>query len=367
MINFTYNSIAFVLIISFLVFIHEFGHYIVAKLNKVHVEVFSIGFGKKLFSRFDKSNTEWRFCLIPIGGYVKMYGDLDSTNISDKNQIKNLNDNEKKSSFYNKSLAVKSSIIAAGPMFNFLLSLIIFTSFYSFYGKVETLPIIDVVIEKGSASEAGLLVGDKIIKINDKKIIYFADIEDVIFQNQNKKLNFLIERDNEQLNKIIIPKLQKSKDSFGNEIQIARIGIASKQTKIIDCNIVKSLTTSIEDIYKIITKTLSAINNIIIGKGKAHDLSGPVSIAKYSGQSAKAGINTLFWFIAMLSINLGLMNLLPIPALDGGHLFFYGLESIIRKPISYKIKQSLTKIGLLFLVSLMIFSFYNDIIKIVTK
>lgn len=357
------STVAFIVILSVIVFIHEFGHYYIAKISGVKIEVFSIGFGKELFGWNDKSGTRWKVSLLPLGGYVKMFGDIDPASSPDSKKIKAFTEEEKKLAFHTKSLPIKSAIVAAGPMANFLLAIVIMVFFFSYYGKPMTTAEVSQVVEGGAAEEAGLLPGDVIIEIDGDEIDSFADIQRIVAINMGTPIEIIIERDNSQLTTIATPKMQERKDMFGNDIKAAMLGIVSTEFAYEKLPILTSFKAAVAETYNISASTLKALKQMVTGERSPKEISGPLGIAKYSGQSAEKGIETVLWFMVVLSINLGLINLFPVPLLDGGHLMFYAVEAVQGKPVADRVQEWAFKIGIALVGSLFIFAMLNDLQK----
>jgi regulator of sigma E protease len=361
------NLFSFIAIISAIVFIHEFGHFIVARICGVKVEEFAIGFGKKLFSFRDKKNTEWKFCLLPFGGYVKMFGDRNAASIADEEAIAKMSEEEKKQSFIAKNVWQKIAIVAAGPLFNFTLAIIIFTFLFAANGKNKVLPIIDEVLENSAALEAGIKKDDEILAINQSEISDFNQIAQIVSEWKNEELIFTIKRENKILQLKITPKIQIRKNIFGEENPMPTLGISASQIVSEKLNLAQSFILASSETYQISIKILQTLGELISGQRSIKELGGPVKIAKYSGKSFEMGIITVLWFSAMISINLGVMNLLPIPVLDGGHLLFYAIEAIFRKPLPKKIQAIAFNFGFSLIISLMIFTTINDFMQIFAK
>ena len=359
-----HNLFAFIIILSIIVFIHEFGHYIVAKLCGVKVEQFSIGFGKEIFGFNDKSGTRWKFSLLPLGGYVKMFGDRNPASVVDDDAIKNMSEEDKKISFYFQNVWKRIAIVSAGPIANFLLCILLLTVIFKVQGLTKVLPIIDKVQEKSSAEQAGILVGDKILKINNTIIFDFTQLRQIIIQNGEKEMQVEIQRKEKVVNISLAPKMTISKNIFGEEHKTPLIGVSANQFEYSELNITQSFINANIETYKLGTAVLKAVGELITGTRSIKELSGPVKIAEYSGKSMDGGFLMVLWFMAMISVNLGVANLLPIPVLDGGHLFYYIIEAIKGKPLPQKIQNAGFQIGFSFLITLMIFTTYNDIHKI---
>ena len=359
--NFLFNAASFIVILSVIVFVHEFGHYYIAKLCGVKIETFSIGFGKEILGWTDKSGTRWKVSVLPFGGYVKMFGDVDPASIPDVDKIKEFSDHDKKLAFHTKPLPKKAAIVAAGPLANFILSIVIMTFFFSYYGKPETSSQISAVMENSAAAEAGLQEGDIIHDIDGTEIDSFSDVQRVIGINTGTEVNMMVKRDGEYIAVNVTPKIVTRNDMFGNEIQAPLLGISADVLSYEKLGVFPALGASVTETYHISASTLKAIGQMITGERSAKEISGPIGIAKYSGQSANKGIETVLWFIVVLSINLGLLNLLPVPVLDGGHLLYYAIEAVRGKPLADKVQQAGFKIGIALVLSLAIFAVFNDL------
>jgi regulator of sigma E protease len=356
------NIFAFIVILSIIVFVHEFGHYYVAKKFGVKVEEFSIGFGKELYSWKDKSGTKWKICLMPFGGFVKMFGDENPASKPDKKKLQKISENDKKYAFYFKNVYQRFAIVIAGPLANFLLAIIIFAMLTRINGITSFAPKVDEIIPGSTAEQSGILVGDIITSINGEIINQFEEIKTAVSLSTNPKMKVGILRDGNKLEIEVTLKTSKGKDIFGNEVKTNMIGIASNTVIYEKVTTLRAITHSFEMTYDICANTLKALGQIITGQRSTKDLGGPLKIAQYSAQSFHEGIGVFIWFIAMISANLGLMNLLPIPVIDGGHLLFYIVEMIFRKPVNEKIQERAFQIGLYFIIGLMAFATVNDIV-----
>ena len=360
-----HNALSFIAIISLIVFIHEFGHFWVARLCGVQIDAFAIGFGKEICGYNDKKGTRWKLCLLPLGGYVKMYGDKNGASMPDLAEIAKMSDAEKKKSFICKNVYQRFAIVAAGPIANFLLAILIFTFLFKTNGLNTVLPIVDQILPESAAFESHLKKGDKILTINNKKISDFNDIRQIVSTSSDQELHFEIEREKQILQINITPKYQISKDFFGDEIKTGMLGITASETTHEDLNIAESFAQANVETYKISLAIFDAIGELVTGKRSVKELGGPIKIAKYSGKTVTMGITVVAWFMAMISINLGVMNLLPVPILDGGHLFFYLIEMIARKPLPQKTQQVAFQIGMALVLTLMIFTTFNDVQQLI--
>lgn len=362
--NLFITIIAFLIVISVLVIIHEFGHYIVAKKCGVKIEEFSVGFGKEIWGRTDKSGTRWKVCIAPFGGFVKMFGDESGASNPDLKKLKKLSEKDKKQAFFFKNVYQRIAVVAAGPVFNFVLAIVILAGLTMHSGISHIKPTIDDIIPGSAAERAGFMRDDYILKINDKKVDDFQDVKSTVAINAGNELTFKIIRNYEVMEVKATPEAKISKDLFGNEVKIGIIGIVAETLKFEKVGPLRSLTYSVESVYDMSVKTLEALGQMITGQRSFKDMGGPIKIAKYSGQSMMHGFATFIWFIAVVSANLGLMNLLPIPMLDGGHLVFYTVEAVTRKPVPEKIQDISFKIGFIFIITLMLAATINDIIDV---
>ncbi|MDG1287799.1 MAG: RIP metalloprotease RseP [Rickettsiales bacterium] len=360
----THTILSFVFVLSVIVFIHEFGHYIIARWCGVKIEVFSIGFGKEIFGFNDKAGTRWKFSLLPLGGYVKMFGDQGAASTPDGKALKKMTKKQKAVSFHFKPLWKKALIVAGGPLFNFLTTIAVFTWFAFNNGITSTEPFIGEVIKESAAQEAGLRKGDRFLSINGEKIEVFHDIPMQIMTNLGTKINAEIQRGEKTLTFSIIPRVIKTTDAFGNEVEQPLIGIRSQKITFKDVGVVQAVKHSVTRTWDICGATLQVLGQLITGQRGTEQLKGPIGIAQMSGQATDAGVSTVLWFIALLSANLGLVNLLPIPMLDGGHLLYYTVEAANGKPMAQKFQEYGYKLGLVTLVSLMAFTIVNDIVQL---
>tara|TARA_Y100000590_G_scaffold467050_1_gene644491 strand:+ start:18422 stop:19540 length:1119 start_codon:yes stop_codon:yes gene_type:complete len=356
-VNIFIYTVPFLFVLTIVVFFHELGHFLIARLNKVDVESFSVGFGKKIYGYKDKMGTEWKICWIPLGGYVKFIDDADPASSKDNKQII-------KNGFHNKSLKAKSAIVSAGPIANFILAILIFTIFYTFSGKPTILPVIEGLEQNGPAERGGIEVGDEVVEINGIKITQFMDISNIVRSNEDTTLNFQVLRDDKYLNLKIIPEL-KGFEGNETEIKAAFIGISGgRSPENISRNklpVHLSVVQGAKDTYNIIHLSLAYIYRIVSGSESAEHLGGPIRIAQISGEIAKNGFYPLIHLTALLSVSIGLINLFPIPMLDGGHLIFYLIEAIRGRPMSDKSYELFHKIGLSFIIFLMFFALWNDL------
>tara|TARA_B100000886_G_C20416948_1_gene489696 strand:+ start:234 stop:1373 length:1140 start_codon:yes stop_codon:yes gene_type:complete len=354
---------AFAILITVVVFVHEMGHYLVGKWCGIGVETFSIGMGKQIWGRYDKSGTLWRIALFPIGGYVKFKGDEDLSGKRDKNISIERNDN-----FHSKSVWQKVATTAAGPFFNFILAIFIFTIIFTYKGETIVEPLVGEVLENSAASESGIKKGDLIININGNEIKSFNDVRSYIVENPQDILEVIVLRNGSNVLLSVKPKIIIQKDRFGSEYKVGRIGIMAEQDpsfyKTKNYNIFSGLLRGVQETFSLTSKILGYLGQLIIGRESVDQMGGPIKIIQVSGQVAEYGIIPLLGLIAAISVNLGIINLLPIPVLDGGHLLFYTYEIIFGKPINPKIQEYGMQIGVSLLIALMVFVTILDISRL---
>ncbi len=350
---------AFLLVLSIVVVVHEGGHFVVARLCGVKVTDFSLGFGKTLWKRTDKQGTCWRICAVPMGGYVKMLGDEDAA--SAHSDLKKVNESDRKYTFLAQPLWKRASIIFAGPAMNYLFALFLLTGILWVLGDVRIPPVIGKIMPDSPAEQALLQPGDKFLKINDRHIKEYTDIQRAVRLTQyGKPLELFMERNGETFSLTLMP-------TYDEETEIPMIGImSSPELMVLDENIgiLGALTRSSQSIYHMTVDTLVYLKQILFDHRSAKELRGPVGIAEASGDAFRGGALSLLFFIAQISVALGLMNLLPVPILDGGHLAFYAVEAVIRRPLPDKIKNAFLWGGLSLLLFLMVYTLFLDIPRI---
>lgn len=356
---------AFIIVLSIIVFIHEYGHYIIAKLCGVKIDAFSIGFGKELFGWNDKSGTRWKVSLLPLGGYVKMFGDSSAASTPDGDLLEKMTEQERGKAFHFKPLYKKMLIVAAGPAANFLLTIAIFVYFIMSNGLPSIDPVIGKVMPDSPAFSAGLQEGDRIVAIDGNKVSSFNDISYMISTNLGTPVALDVERAQNMMKITLTPKLTEEDDGLGNKIKRPLIGIKSGDIKYADVGLIKAFSEATRRTYMICESTVKVMGQMIAGKRSAEDLKGPVGIAQLSGQAASKDAHTVLWLIAIISANLGFMNLLPIPVLDGGHLVYYIIEAVQGRPLAQKIQEYGFRIGFALLAMLMAFTLFNDLRKLV--
>lgn len=395
--NFLHYGISFIVIISIIVFIHEWGHFAVARFFGVKVDEFSIGFGKELKGWTDKHGTRWKISLLPLGGFVKMHGDEDGSSKADAAKLKKMTKKEKEISFFFKPLWQKALIVAAGPAINFALAILIYSTIYATYGKteIEFEPTIGVVIDGGVASDLGMQEGDRIVSIGGNDVKYFSDVQRLTMFAPSVETEIVVERDGETIPFKFTPQNQDLKDENGEFVQV-RLGIKNNPEDIvrkeeISFGVFEAVGAAVDKVYADCVGMLKALGQIISGERSMKEMGGPVKIVEYSGhftQSISDSVTCAFGyndtkltcgelamngfinalvFTAMISTMLGLMNLLPVPMLDGGHLLFYAIEAIIRRPVPEMAQEWSFRAGFAFLIGIMLYVTYNDILSLVNR
>ncbi len=346
---------AFIIVLGVLIFFHEFGHFLIARLFGVGVEKFSLGFGPRLFGK-KIGITDYRLSAIPLGGYVKMVGEEPDAEIDPANLPL---------SFTHKHVAKRMLIVAAGPVFNILLAVLIFFGIFWTSGTFIMKPSIGAVRAGSPAAAAGLMQGDLITVINGMAINSWDEMAEIINASQGQTLNLTIQRQESTLDFSITPEKVPAQNIFGETIQRYVIGIeASRESYSKEMNLIEAFSESLKQSYRVIELMVVIIAKLIKGDISTDTLGGPIMIAQMAGDSAKAGVGSLIFFIALISINLAVINLLPIPVLDGGHLMFFLIEAIKGNPVSMKVREVSQQVGLFLLILLMILVFYNDIHRI---
>lgn len=355
----------FLIVLTVLVYVHEMGHYLIARRNGVRVEVFSIGFGPEIYGWTNKVGTRWKIGAIPLGGYVKMFGEGDVVSGVDDTEDRPMTDDEKKVSFHHKRLGQRTAIVSAGPIANFLFAAVLLAGIFTFVGSPIILSGVGSV-QTGSAAEvAGLKQGDHIIAIDDVEVATFEDLRAYISQRPNTKLTVHVERDGGTLAMVATPKARTIEASEGTK-EIGLLGVTPDPNQI-DYKRHDPFTASwmgVERTVKMTGQILSALGEIISGERTTEELGGPLRIAKFSGDVAQGGIISLIFFMAGLSVNLGLINLFPIPVLDGGHLVFYAIEGLRGRPLGVRAQEYGLRIGFALVMSLIVFATWNDLVQL---
>ena len=359
-----YNIIQFLFVLTVLVYIHEWGHYWVARRNNVRVEVFSIGFGPEIFVCTYKAGTRWKISAIPLGGYVKMLGQSDLPEGEENSET--INEEDKPYSFQHKSLAQRSAIVFAGPLANFILAIVLFSGLIMVVGTPKHYAGVGNIQKDSAAAEAGFVAGDRIIEINGRTITWFSDLVGIVSASPGASLKITILRNDVEQTLTAVPKISNRIDKNGNNIEIGILGIRydPKQAEHKRHSPWIATWMGIQQTAMLTSNLLSYLGEMVTGKRGAEELGGPLRIAQLTGQMARSGFDDLIFFMAALSVNLGLINLLPIPLLDGGHLMYFAAEAIRGRPLGPRAQDYGFRLGLILVLILMVFATWNDLVQL---
>jgi len=355
--------VPFLIVLTLLVFVHELGHYWVARRNGVRVEIFSIGFGPELFGWNDRAGTRWKFSAIPLGGYVKFFGDADAASTPGAD-LPEMTPEEKAVSFHHKRLGQRAAIVAAGPIANFLFAIVLYAGLFIFVGQPFTPPEVGGVVADSVAERADIRAGDRVVRINGEPIERFEDIQRIVQLNLDQPLQIVVRRDGREVELSATPAVTFETDRLGNRMRVARLGIRGGGIEFVRHGPVDALWRAVSETYTQSASTLQALGQIIVGRRSSDELGGPIRIAQMSGEVAQGGVTYLMAFMAILSINLGLINLFPIPLLDGGHLLFYAFEGLRGRPLGQRAQEYGFRVGMVLVFSLMIFATWNDLVHL---
>jgi regulator of sigma E protease len=357
--------IPFLFVLTIIVFVHELGHFLVARLCGIRVLVFSIGFGPELIGFNDRHGTRWKISAIPLGGYVKFFGDENAASVPDANAIAAMNPDERKVSFFHKSVGARAAVVAAGPIANFLLAIAIFATIFTIHGKQETAARVDQVYADSAAAVAGFQPGDLVLSINGRAIESFRDMQEIVSLNADEPLDFVVERGGTTVKLRATPRLTEEKDIFGNVYRIGRLGLTQTNTpqdiKIRKFGPIEAIGEAGKQTWFVVDQTFTYLGKLIVGRASTQELGGPLRIAQMSGQAASLGFTFLMNWAGLISVSIGLLNLFPIPLLDGGHLLFYAIEAVRGRPLSERVQEVGFRIGFAIIVMLMIFTVWNDV------
>lgn len=357
----------FLIVLSILVFVHELGHYLVARYNGVGVDVFSIGFGPEIFGWFDKAGTRWKISWLPLGGYVKMVGDADAASTPDLTALKKMDDTQRSRSLFYKTVWQRIAVSLAGPLANYIFAILVFAIMFAIVGQRYTIPVIQGIQEGSAAAVAGLLPGDRITAIDGMPIERFEDIMIAVQDRPGEQLQIVVNRGGHILSLSVVPKLSTITDHFGHVHKVGLLGIKSGEIAFKQHSWLSTWWYAFEEVISLSWQTLKALGQIIIGAKSAEGLGGPLRIAQMSGEIAQSGMVALVWFMALLSVNLGLINLFPVPMLDGGHLLFYFIEAFRGKPVTETAQEWGFRVGFAIIIALMLFATWNDLMHIFFK
>lgn len=365
--NITDYVIPFLIVLTVLVFIHELGHYLVARWNGIKIDVFSIGFGPELFGWTDKAGTRWKFSLIPLGGYVRMYGDADGSSRADTSSLTTMSEEEKAKTLHGKTVGQRMAVVAAGPIANYLLAIILMAGIFAFKGQPIINNQVGGVLQGSVAEHLGLQKDDRIIKINETLVHTFEDIRVIIPNLKGQDIKITVERQEqgkpEPSTVIINGKMVQFDDKTKEFKPTEHLGVRTGGVVYQPLGGLASVGRAVKVTYQMSVDTLVNLGQMLTGNRSSAELVGILGMGEIAGQSAKSGLTALFWFMAILSVNLGLVNLLPIPVLDGGHLVIFAIERIRGKPVSVRTQEIAFTIGLIIVLFAMFLSTKNDLVR----
>jgi regulator of sigma E protease len=363
--------VPFLFVLTIVVFFHELGHFLVARLCGIKVLTFSIGFGPEIVGFYDRYGTRWKISAVPLGGYVKFLGDENAASKPDHEVAASMTDEEKAVSFIHKPVGPRAAVVAAGPIANFILAIAIFAGVFIIFGKQTTSARVDTVQPASAAQAAGFQPGDLVVAIDGANIDSFAEMQRIVSINAGDPLVIEVERGGVHVTLKATPELRELKDKFGNVHRLGVLGISRSMApgdiKTQKINPLQAVVMGAQETWFVVDRTISYIGGIFAGRESADELGGPIRIAQVSGQVASAGFVALLHLTAVLSVSIGLLNLFPIPLLDGGHLLFYGIEAARGRPLSERAQEVGFRIGLAIVVMLMIFATFNDILRLATS
>ncbi len=372
--TFAFYVVPFVIVLSIVVFIHELGHFLVGRWCGVQVDAFSIGFGPELFARVDRYGTRWRIAAIPLGGYVKFHGDANGASVPDPESVADMPPEERAVTFAAQPIWKRSAIVFAGPFANFLLAIAIFAGVFTFYGRTILAPRVGAVVAGGAGEAAGFQSGDLILTIDGAPIPSFARMQEIVSGSADTRLVFVVRRGDSDVTLQATPAWREVQSAVGK----VRIGMLGLKASTAPSDIheerygpVGALGLAVQETWQIIGRTGSYIGGLITGRESTEQLSGPIGIAQISGEMAQAatrvGLAPFLNLIALLSVSVGLLNLFPVPLLDGGHLLFFGIEAVRGKALNERAQEVAFRLGLAMVGTLMIFSTYNDLARLIGR
>ena len=360
--------IPFLFVLTIVVFFHELGHFLVARWCGVKVLTFSLGFGPELFGFNDRHGTRWKVSAIPLGGYVKFFGDESEASTPSFDTLQTMTEAERNVSFHHKKVGARAAIVAAGPIANFILAIVIFAALFTFFGKPSQTARVDTVQENSAAASAGFKSGDVVAAIDGTAIESFTQMQRIVSTKAGTPLVFTVKRGDEVIKLTGTPQQRDIKDSFGNVHRVGVLGITRASgpgdTITQPVNPATAVWLGVKETWFVVDRTVSYIGGIFTGRENADQVGGPIRIAQISGQVATIGLSALIHLAAVLSVSIGLLNLFPVPLLDGGHLLFYAVEAIRGKPLSERSQELGFRVGLALVLMLMIFATYNDILHL---
>lgn len=356
--------VPFLAVLTVIVFVHEMGHYLVARWNGVAIQTFSIGFGRELIGWDDRHGTRWRISAIPLGGYVRFVGDMNAASVPDAESVANADPELAPRLFANKNVWQRIAVVVAGPVANLILTFVILYGLLVGYGRYTVPPVIGEVTVASVAEAAGLQAGDSVVSVDGYAVRSFDDFQRFIATAPERHVSIVVDRDGARRTLELVPEAVETQDRFGNNQRIGRIGV-SRTIDEADVTLyrpgpVEAVGMTFEEIRFIVQRTGAFLGDFFVGRGDVEQLGGPVKVAKVSGQVATLGIVALINLTALLSLNIGIFNLLPVPMLDGGHLLYYLVEAVRGRPLSMRVQEIGFRFGFALVLALMVFTLFND-------
>ena len=360
-----FTIVPFLFVLSVVVFFHELGHFLVARWNRVRVEAFSLGFGPELFGWNDRRGTRWKVSAIPLGGYVKFLGDAGAASTPDFEALDRMDPNTREGAFEHKAVWRRALVVAAGPIANFILAIVIYTGLFVVNDDVRYAPVVGSVLEDGAAKAAGVLPGDVIRAIDGQRIETFSDVRHITAQNSDNALVYTLERDGRPIEIAVTPRMTTREDPFGNSYREGMVGLTLDTSEdhrtVRQLNVWQAFVKACDQTWKVVVRTFNFLRELILGKQDARELRGPIGIAQITSQVATLGFEALLSLAAVLSISIGILNLFPVPMLDGGHLVFYAVEAVRGRKLSERSQEIAFRVGFACVLLLMVFATTNDL------
>lgn len=362
-----FYALPFLVALTVIVFIHELGHFLVARWCGVDVEAFSIGFGREIFGWNDKHGTRWKVAWIPLGGYVKFRGDANAASFPDAETVARAKADP--GNFHGKAVWQRAAVVAAGPVANFILAIVIFAAAFMAVGTPVIEPRVDEVLPGSAADQAGIRKGDLIVEIDGNAITDFSQLQQAVMPRAGEQLAVVIDRGGQRIQLDLVPQLKEEPDSFGGKVRIGLLGVkrdANLPIRYERVGPVQAVEMGAQNTWLIVHSTFRYLGKLFTGRESADQLGGPIAMAKAAGDAASAGFFQFVRMIAFLSVSIGLLNLFPIPMLDGGHLVYYAIEAVRGKPLGENAQEWGFRIGFSVVIMLMVVGTWNDLVRVAT-